>query len=65
MGPQKPKTNPKIWSKLKVRIEGSIENKRCSAIQRDPKKLLILTQPPKLIHWSPQKPKRVLKLGQN
>ena len=25
------------WSKLKVRIKGSIENKSCSAIESDPK----------------------------
>ena len=34
---QKSKNNPKIKSKSKVRIEGTIENKSCSAIQIDPK----------------------------
>ena len=31
LGPQKVKINPKIKSKLKVRIEGTIENKSCLA----------------------------------
>ena len=30
LGPQKVKNDPKIMSKLKVRIEGTIENKSCS-----------------------------------
>ena len=57
MGPQKPKTNPKIWSKLKVRIKGSIENKSCSAIQSDPKNVFEPNPTSKLAHWGPKKPK--------
>ena len=65
LGPQKPKTNPKIWSKLKVRIKGSIENKSCSAIQSDPKNVFEPNPTSKLAHWGPKKPKRAPKLGQN
>ena len=37
VGPQKAKNNSKIKLKLKVRFEGSIENKSCSSIWVDPK----------------------------
>jgi len=39
--------NPKIWSRSKVRIEVSIENQSCSAIQIDPKTFLNTTPIPK------------------
>ena len=52
MGPQKPKTNTKIWSKLKVRIEGSTENENCSAIQKNSQKTFLnLTSNPEITHW--------------
>ena len=37
LGPQKIKNDPKIESKSKVRIEGTIENKSCSSTWVDPK----------------------------
>ena len=49
-------------SKLKVRIEGSIENKSCSAMPADPKNVF---EPCSLAHWGPKKPETTQKLGQN
>ena len=43
---KKPKMTPKNRSKLKVRIEGGIEN------------VFNFTPTPKITHWSPKKPKR-------
>ena len=37
MGPQKAKNNPKLRSKLKVKIEVSIEKKSWESIRVDPK----------------------------
>ena len=37
LGPQKVKSDPKIKSKSKVKVEENIENKICSTTQVDPK----------------------------
>ena len=48
LDPPKAKNNPKIRSKSKVRIEESIENKSCSAIQIEPKNILQCSTIPKI-----------------
>ena len=64
LGPEKAKKNPKIRSKLKVRIEGSRENKSCLSEWVDPKNVFEPYYDPNLAHWGPKKPKCAPKLGQ-
>ena len=57
LGPQKVKNYPKIKSKSKVRIEGTIENKSCSTTLVDPKKVIESFSNPKYSPLGPQKVK--------
>ena len=57
MGHQKAKTHPKNRSKFKAKIEGTIENKSCSAIQIDPKKVYEFYSTPIVAHWGPKQQK--------
>ena len=55
LGPHKAKNDPKIRSTLKVRIQGSTENKSYSDAWVDPKNVLSLTPtPPKKKQKQPQ-----------
>ena len=49
---------PKAKLKLKVKIEGTIENKSCSAIQIDPKNVFELYINPKISPWGPKMVKK-------
>ena len=51
--------------KLKVRNEGSIENRICSALWADPRTILNLSPISQIDHFSSKKPKTNPKLSQN
>ena len=58
LGPQKLKKDPKINSKSKVKIEGTVENKSCSTTWLDPKTFLEPYSDPKISPSGPQKVKK-------
>ena len=49
-GPQKVKMDPKIMSKSKVRIEGTLKNKSFSTTWIDPKAVFETYRNPKIAH---------------
>ena len=65
LGPQKGKNDPKIESKLSVRIERNKENESYSTIGVDPKTVFGPFSNPKNSPLGPQKVKMTPKLSQN
>ena len=53
LGSQKAKQYPRIRSELKIRIEGGVEDKICSAIQTEPKHLFEPDPNPKKTRRTP------------
>ena len=63
--PKKVKNDPKIKSKLKVRIKEHIQNEICSATRVDPKTVFEPDPSPKNSPFGPQKVKMIQKSSQN
>ena len=62
LGPQKVKKDPKIKSKSKVRIEGTVETETCSTTWVDPKKVFEPLPDPKNSPLGPKNNQNLFKI---